>query len=457
MLMVPQQVNPAKGFQAASINLGKQPRARSSQPTNTTMRPPAAINFRSNSSKLGPRRRRGSGVVLRLLQQLYALVQRRHNLRLGDAEARRGRDVHGAVRADGRVLAAQPAHAQAQRLGHRLGLRVRAVGRQLGQRNVHAGAHACADVRRAAGDHPHLVALGAAALDELLHHVHGRLQPVKDGVQQGALLHAHDAQVVLLADPDDEPLVLAHVAAAAVGPVRGDARRGQVRVRGHVLEHDVVLDQLVVGRLVDEVRVVRGDAHVAAAELGLGLERGEDGAHGQLQLAALLAGHRGRQREAVQVAPCAHAHGERRQAQLGQVQHARGGQALHALQRPVVHVAGRAQVNLVVLLQRRFEEGLQLVVVVRLVRVAAHLRVRVVDARGAALQQPGLQAVVQAVVVCLVERGRHDVVRVGPLDFQDAGHQLLVARLGLVFLLLQQLQAPVERGQDLRLRDAEAR
>ena len=72
------------------------------------------------------------------------------------------------------------------------------------------------------------------------------LEPVEDAVEDRALRHAHDAEVVLLADPDDEAAVARHVAAAPHRPVGRDPGGGEVRVVGHVLEHLVPLHQRLV-------------------------------------------------------------------------------------------------------------------------------------------------------------------------------------------------------------------
>ena len=62
------------------------------------------------------------------LEQLDALVKRRDDLGLRDAEPRARRDVDRAVGADGRVLAAEAAHGEAEWLGDGLGLGVSPSG-----------------------------------------------------------------------------------------------------------------------------------------------------------------------------------------------------------------------------------------------------------------------------------------------------------------------------------------
>lgn len=77
-----------------------------------------------------------------------------------------------------------------------------------------------------------------------------------------------------------------------------------------------------------------------------------------------------------------------------------------------------------VLSEGLFEEGVELVVVLGVERVAAHAGVGVHEAGGAAGDQAHLLALVQTVEVGLVERLRHAVVRVLGLDLQDLRHVL---------------------------------
>jgi len=65
--------------------------------------------------------------------------------------------------------------------------------------------------------------------------------------------------MVLLTNPDDELGVSGDEASTAKGPVAGDTSGEEVRVDGHVLEHDVSLDVIVVLLLVNEVFVVGGE------------------------------------------------------------------------------------------------------------------------------------------------------------------------------------------------------
>ena len=63
----------------------------------------------------------------------------------------------------------------------------------------------------------------------------------------------HDAQLVLLAEPDDEAAIGRLVAAAAAGPIRSDARRSKERIRRHIFEHDVHVHECLVVRVGDQV------------------------------------------------------------------------------------------------------------------------------------------------------------------------------------------------------------
>merc|ERR1712070_1044345 len=84
--------------------------------------------------------------VLGLLEELDALVESSHDLSLGDAEAGRGGDIHGTVLTNWGVLTAETTDGQAEWLGDLLGLLVSAVLGQVGQGNVHGGAHAGTNV-----------------------------------------------------------------------------------------------------------------------------------------------------------------------------------------------------------------------------------------------------------------------------------------------------------------------
>ena len=196
-------------------------------------------------------------------------------------------------------------------------------------------------------------------------------------VDEVALLHHHDAQLVLLPDPDDLLLVVAHPAAAPVRPVGGDASRLEVGVGVHVLEHDVLVDELLVLCVVDLVGVRTrlakvGSDRVDGAPVALHRdELCEGGEHRLLKLDALVLVHRAGQVEGGEIAADAHPHRDRlSHAQLLQIEHTA---LTHARRIPVVHVHESALgVVLVVVADHLAEEGLELRVVLRFRGIAAH-------------------------------------------------------------------------------------
>lgn len=138
---------------------------------------------------------------------LDAFVEGSNDLCFGDAEPSRWRNVAGAVPADWGVLAAHATDRQAKRLADGLGLLVAAAHGELWNLHQDRGSHACAEVGWARGDHTVVVRLGKGEPFHAVDDVEGSLEPVKDVVQDGALLHRHDSQVVFFANPDDEALV----------------------------------------------------------------------------------------------------------------------------------------------------------------------------------------------------------------------------------------------------------
>jgi hypothetical protein len=91
-------------------------------------------------------RRSKSRLLLLFREKLEPVVKSCDDLRLGDAEARRGRDVARPVLADGRVLTTRATDRQSKGLCDRLGLLVRAVPGEVGQGDVHRRAHSSAEV-----------------------------------------------------------------------------------------------------------------------------------------------------------------------------------------------------------------------------------------------------------------------------------------------------------------------
>eukprot|EP00047_Mylnosiga_fluctuans_P002393 m.224306 g.224306 ORF g.224306 m.224306 type:complete len:412 (-) comp11077_c0_seq1:31-1266(-) len=381
----------------------------------------------------------GGGLLLLGLERLEAVVQLGDDLGLGDAEAVAGRDVARAVLANGGVLTAQAAHAQAIRLADGLGLGIRATLGEVGQGDVDRSAHARAEIGGARGDDTIVRRHGEGEAGDLLDDAQGGVQAIEDLIEDRALLHAHDAQVVLLADPDDEGLVARHIAAAAKRPVGGDAGGGQVVVSRHVLEHDVLLDERVVLLVVDEVRMTGGQRVVAAAVLGQGDQLLEGLAHLLLHVDAIILGHGAGQREVRQVAADTHAHGQRGQTERAEVQLTALREAGNALEAPVVDVL-LVGGDLVVVGQHQAEEGLVEVVVLGLHGIATHATVGILNARAADLEQPLLARIVQGVEVGHAEMLGHAVVGEDLLDEKDTrdglGVRTLQGLLDLIGLLL---------------------
>mmetsp|Transcript_5562 Transcript_5562/g.18786 ORF Transcript_5562/g.18786 Transcript_5562/m.18786 type:complete len:500 (-) Transcript_5562:21-1520(-) len=369
-----------------------------------------------------------SGLVLGGLEVLDAEVKGGDDLGLLDAEAGGGGDVHGAVLAHGGVLAAHAAHAEPELLGDRLGGGL--IGALLGQGgegNVHGGAHASAEVGGARGYVAIVLGVGEGEAGEGLHGVEALAEAVEHVVEDGALGHAHDAEVVLLAHPHDEPTVRGHVAAAAEGPVVSNAGRGEVLVGGHVLEHEVVRHQLLVLGIGDGVLGAGGQRVVGATELGVLHEDLEGARHLLLQVDALLLGHGAGEGEGRKVAADAHAHGEGGEAELGEVELAVGGHALHLGEVPVgdmVHL----RLDFVVIADHAVHVRLEEVVVVGLHGVGAHARVGVLRARLEHHEVAALELVGERGVVVHVEVLGREVVGVGLLHLHDEVHEALGGR-----------------------------
>merc|ERR1712127_135042 len=204
----------------------------------------------------------GSGLLLD--HKIFdSVVKSDDDLGLADAEASGGGDVNDATD-DGGVFATSASHGETHGLADLDGLGLSAVSAQVGQLDVDGSAHTSAHVRWAGGDHTVVGRHGTATVNLALRELDSSLEAVKDIVEHGAGLHAHDAEVILLTEPDDETHVLRVVASAAVGPVLGNTSSDEVLVNRHVLEHDVLFDEGVVLSLFDEVLVAGGDRDVLA-------------------------------------------------------------------------------------------------------------------------------------------------------------------------------------------------
>lgn len=141
------------------------------------------------------------------------------------------------------VLATRAAHLQVVLGGHLLQLGL--VGRQLGQLDVHGGAHGGAEVGRAEGQETKPVVMRER--HALLDVIDGCHQALVYLLQVAAHLHGDEAEVVLLIAPDQEGLVLVVVDTTAGGPEAASVSGLEEAVT--LLEEEVVVDQLLLGLL----------------------------------------------------------------------------------------------------------------------------------------------------------------------------------------------------------------
>ena len=102
----------------------------------------------------------------------------------------------------------------------------------------------------------------------------------------------------------------------------------------------MVVDEFLVRLLVDKVGVSRRERVVPTAVLGHCLELVKRNTHLRLKIHTLLLRHGTGKWELLQVASNTHAHRQRRETQLGQVELAVLGQPLNPLEAPVVDVLG---------------------------------------------------------------------------------------------------------------------
>ena len=313
----------------------------------------------------------GGGGLFLDHEVLDSVVQLDDDLSLADAEAGGGRNVNDATN-DGGVFATGASHGETHGLANLDGLGLSAILAEVGQLDVNGGAHTSAHVSGAGGDHTVFVRLGAATIDLLLDNIDSSLEAVEDLVEHGAGLHAHDAEMILLTEPDDESFVLRVVASATVGPVLGNTSSQKVLVGGHVLEHDVLLDERVVLLFVDEVGVVGGDRDVLATVILVSDQHIEHLLHLLLHFDAFILGHGAGEWELLQVAAGTDAHRNLLKAECGHVELAVLGEAIGTFEVPVSFVRIDAKVNLVVLAESLLEERLEIFVVVGVHGVAAH-------------------------------------------------------------------------------------
>mmetsp|Transcript_5003 Transcript_5003/g.9998 ORF Transcript_5003/g.9998 Transcript_5003/m.9998 type:complete len:384 (-) Transcript_5003:175-1326(-) len=258
----------------------------------------------------------GGGFLLLVHEELDALVELRDDLSLLDEEAGAGGDVDGSVCPNGGVLSTGSADGETEGVADLLRLGVSAVRGKVGDLHVNGGTHSGAEVGGARGDVTVIVRGGEFnslnGLDGLEHGV----EPVEDLVEEEALLHAHDAELILLAEPNDALLVLGLPAPTAVRPVGGDAGRLEEGIGVHVLEHDVGVNELLVLGVVDLVGVIDALSMVGGKGVNVSTvlrviaQTLESGKHGLLELDPLSLVHFSWKVEGLEVTADAHAHGE---------------------------------------------------------------------------------------------------------------------------------------------------
>ena len=120
--------------------------------------------------------------------------------------------------------------------------------------------HASTNVSGARSNNTEIFGNGTASINFVLNKINGTLESVKDFIEDSALFHTHDSQVIFFTDPDDEFFILRNVATSTMRPVTGDTSSYQVRISRHVLKHDVGFHILFILFIVNEVGVAGSDA-----------------------------------------------------------------------------------------------------------------------------------------------------------------------------------------------------
>jgi len=363
-----------------------------------------------------------SGRVFSFLEELDAHVESGDDLGLRDTETGGGGNIHSAVSTDGGVLTTETSHGETEGLGNGLALGVSAVLGEVGEGDVEGSSHAGTDVGGAGGDDTVVGGDSAATVDVVLNDLDGLFESVEDFVNDGALLHAHDTEMVLLTVPDDEALVLRDVAATTMGPVTGNTSGDEVRVDGHILEHDVFFNVLVVLLLCDKVLVAGGDGNVSSTVVLISDEDIVNLTHIKFHVDAVFLGHSTGEGVLAQVTAGTDSHGELGETKLGHVEDTGLGETGNTSKGPVVDVLLDGEVNLVVLSEGLLEEAGELVVIVGVHGVAAHAGVGVGDTGEAAGKEAELLLGGEGVVVSLIESLGHAVLGLGSLDLKDLGN-----------------------------------
>jgi hypothetical protein len=201
---------------------------------------------------------------------LDTFVQSNSDFSFGDTESGFWGDIDGSVGTDWGVFAAETSDTESVWLQDSDSFFVRAAFGQVGDLDVDGSSHTGTHVGWARGDDTEIFGFGASAWDEVLDLVDGGLQSVEYVVDLEGFLHGHDSEVILFADPDDETFVFGDVATSSLWPVRSNTGINQEGVSGHIFEHDVGFDELLVSFFADLAFVAWGQGVVAAAEFWVG-------------------------------------------------------------------------------------------------------------------------------------------------------------------------------------------
>jgi len=141
---------------------------------------------------------------------------------------------------------------------------------------------------------------------------------------------------------------------------------------GHVFEHDVVLDQVLILFLIDEVFVLWCYGVVSTAVLFISNELCEYSSHFFLKINPLVSAHGRRQRKLTQVPSNTNTHRQGTKTKSRKIQFSVLGEAFNPLKAPVVSVLFVGEIDLVVLFQSPLEKRFEFVVVTDLISIASH-------------------------------------------------------------------------------------